>query len=113
MRVSLPKLRCLEDDPDPEPDRNTVSVRSYAFVFAPPPYGPQQVGIQLPRYTPKGYTIAAAALVDVACPLADRVLERGELLIVTADNLRLLHFTEESGMFRRVGLTDSEKAEAR
>jgi hypothetical protein len=52
-------------------------------------------------------------IVDLAHQPADRVLERGELLIVPADNLRLLHFIEESGMFRRVGLTNSEKAEAR
>ena len=29
------------------------------------------------------------------------MLEKGEQLIVTADNLRLLHLIEESGMFRR------------
>jgi hypothetical protein len=32
-----------------------------------------------------------------------RVLERGELLIVTADNMALLRFVEDSGMFRRAG----------
>jgi hypothetical protein len=48
MRVTLPKLRCLEDDP-PEPDRNTISVRSHAFVFAPPRHGPQQIGIVFGR----------------------------------------------------------------
>src|SRR5262249_46058400 len=100
MRVTLPRVRCLEDEP---PDLPTLvnPPRQYVFIFAPPPYGPQVIGLQFPRYTPKGYTIAAAALVDVACPLADRVLERGEMLIVTADNLRLLHFIEATGMFRR------------
>jgi len=32
---------------------------------------------------------------------ADRVLERGELLIVAGDNMALLRFVEECGMFRR------------
>jgi hypothetical protein len=30
-------------------------------------------------------------------------LERGELLIVTADNMALLRFIEGSGMFQRTG----------
>ena len=34
-------------------------------------------------------------------PLADRVLEKGERLIVTADSIALLRVIEESGMFRR------------
>jgi len=109
MRVSLPKLRCLEDEPSNLFTMNK-SPRSHVFVFAPPPYGPQVIGLQFPTFTPKGYTITAAAIVSPDYPLADRVLERGERLIVTADNLRLLHFIEASGMFRRVGLTDGEKA---
>jgi len=36
-------------------------------------------------------------IVDLACQPADRVLERGELLIVTADNMALLRFIEDSG----------------
>ena len=100
MRVSLPRLRCLEDEP---PGFTNVgkAQRHFTFIFAPPPCGPQVIGIQFPTFTPKGYTITAAAIVSADYPLADRVLERGELLIVTADNLRLLHFIEDSGMFRR------------
>ena len=100
MRVSLPRLRCLKDEPTPNGSRATEQ-RHFVFVFAPPPYGPQVIGLQFPTFTPKGYTITAAAIVSADYPLADRVLEKGELLIVTADNLRLLHFIEESGMFRR------------
>jgi hypothetical protein len=39
-------------------------------------------------------------IVDLAYQPADRVLERDELL--TSDNLRLLHFIEDSELFRRV-----------
>jgi hypothetical protein len=100
MRVSLPRVRCLEDDLT-DLVVTTKSNRQHAFVFAPPPYGPQRAGLQFPSYTPKGYTIAAAALVNPESLLADRVLERGELLIVTADNMALLRFIEGSGMFQR------------
>jgi len=71
--------------------------------------GPHQIGIEFPRYTAGGYVIAKAVIVSPDYPLGDRVLERGELLIVTADHMALLRFIEDSGMFRRVGLTDSQK----
>jgi len=105
VRVSLPRLRCLEDEPSTLYPGNNVSEppRQHVFVFAPPPCGPQRAGLQFPSYTPKGYTIAAAALVNPESLLADRVLERGELLIVTADNMALLRFIEGSGMFQRTG----------
>jgi hypothetical protein len=44
-------------------------------------------------------------IVDLAHQPADPVLERGELLIVTADNVALLRVIEGCGMFPRVGLT--------
>jgi len=107
MRVTLPKLRCLEDEPSTLCTMNNVSEspRQHVFVFAPPPYGPQVIGLQFPTFTPKGYTITAAAIVSADYPLADRVLARGERLIVTADNMALLRFIEDSGMFQRVGRT--------
>ena len=102
MRVSLPRLRCLEDEPvRGNPAENAGKPRTFAFVFAPPRYGPQQIGIQFPRYTQFGYQLTKALIVDVGRQPADRVLERGELLIVTADNMALLRFVEECGMFRR------------
>ena len=100
MRVSLPRLRCLEDTP---PSFSTMAkqTRHHTFIFAPPPYGPQQIGIVFPRYTAGGYPIIEAVIVSPDYQSVDRVLEKGELLIVTADNLQLLHFIEDSGMFRR------------
>ena len=44
-------------------------------------------------------------IVDLDYHPADRMLERGELLIVTADNVALLRVIEGCGMFPRVGLT--------
>ena len=102
MRVSLPRLRCLEDEPSTLSTMDNAP-RRHVFVFTPPPYGPQVIGLQFPTFTPKGYTITAAAIVNPDYPLADCVLERGERLIVTADNMALLRFIEDSGMFRRVG----------
>ena len=104
MRVSLPKLRCLEDEPvRGNPAENAGKPRTFTFIFAPPPYGPQVIGLQFPTFTPKGYTITAAAIVNPHYPLADRVLEPGDPLIIT-DNVALLRFIEACGMFRRVGL---------
>jgi hypothetical protein len=102
MRVSLPRVRCLEDKPS-RSDLSTTdkSPRQHAFVFAPPPYGPQQIGIVFSRYDWYGNPVTKPVIVNLAYQPADRVLERGELLIVTGDNLRLLHFIEDSGMFRR------------
>jgi hypothetical protein len=100
MRVSLPRVRCLEDA-RPETGQKLSGNRTHVFVFAPPPYGPQVIGLQFPTFTPKGYTITAAAIVSADYPLADRVLEKGERLIVTADSIALLRVIEESGMFRR------------
>ena len=103
MRVTLPKLRCLEDESaspngtELVPERDT---RAHVFVFTPPPYGPQVIGLQFPTFTPKGYTITAAAIVSADYPLADRVLEPGDPLIIT-DNVALLRFIEACGMFRR------------
>jgi hypothetical protein len=77
-----------------------------------PRYGPKQIGIQFPRYDGWGHPLTKTVIVDLAYQPADRVLERGELLIVTSDNMALLRVIEGCGMFRRVGLTDSEKAEA-
>src|SRR5262252_9495331 len=116
MRVTLPKLRCLKDEfsHDEKIPLNLVNgevynsvvngkaVRQHVFVFMPPPYGPQVIGLQFPTFTPKGYTITTAAIVSADYPLADRVLERGDPLIIT-DNMALLRFIEDSGMFRRTG----------
>ena len=59
MRVSLPRLRCLE------PSKSDFSIidksnRHHTFVFSPPRYGPQQIGIQFPRYTQFGYQLTKA-----------------------------------------------------
>ena len=102
--MSLPRLRWLED----EPRSNGATSRQHVFVFTPPPYGPQQIGIQFPRYTPFGQVLTKALIVDVGRQPADRVLERGELLIVTADNVLMLRFIEASALFQRTG-----KAEGR
>jgi hypothetical protein len=102
---------CLEDEPNLANGEvynsvvNGKNVRAHAFVFAPPPYGPQQIGIQFPHYDHWGNEVIKAMIIDTARQPADRVISSGEKLIVTADNLRLLHFIEESGMFRRVGVT--------
>ena len=98
VKVSLPRLRCLEE---PHIVRHPNNGRARVFVFTPPPYGPQSIGIQFPTFTPKGYEVAAAALVNPESLLADRVLEPGELLIDTADNLPMLRFIQSCGMFQR------------
>jgi hypothetical protein len=86
-------------------DRNyPPSQRQHVFVFAPPRYGPEQIGIQFPRYDAWGNEVIKCMIVDLGHQPADRVLERGEQLIVTADNMALLRFIEDSGMFRRAGL---------
>jgi hypothetical protein len=77
----------LEDDEgfshdEKNPENGT---RQYAFVFAPPPCGPDQIGIVFSRYDAWGRPILMPFFVDVGREPADRVLERGELLIVTAD----------------------------
>ena len=102
MRVSLPKLRCLEDEDEIVSNGNNQQ-RQHIFVFAPPPYGPQQIGIVFPRYTAGGYLITTAVIVSPDYQSADRILEKGERLIVTADNMALLRFIEDSGMFQRTG----------
>jgi len=103
MRVSLPRVRCLEDDgldaSSPNSSAPTHS-RQHVFIFAPLPDGPPVIGLQFPTFTPKGYTITAAAIVNPHYPLADRVLEPGDPLIIT-DNVALLRFIEDCGMFRR------------
>jgi hypothetical protein len=93
-------VRCLDDETRVVTSGNN---RQHAFVFAPPRCGPHQIGIQFPRYDGWGHPLTKALIVDVAYQPADRVLERGELLIVTADNMALLRFVEDSGMFQRVG----------
>jgi hypothetical protein len=110
MRITLPRVRCLDDA---TPNMEKSARRGHVFVFAPSRYGPKQIGIVFGRDDHWGRPLTKTMIVDLEYQPADRVLERGELLIVTADNLRLLHFIEASGMFRRAGLTDTEKAEAR
>jgi hypothetical protein len=68
--------------------------RHFVFIFTPPRYGPQQIGIVFSRYDWYGNPVTKPVIVNLAYQPADRVLERGERLIVTADNLRLLHFIE-------------------
>jgi hypothetical protein len=106
MRVSLPRVRCLEDESKSNA-KHAAHLRQHAFVFAPPRYGPKQIGIQFARLDGWGNELTKCMIVDIAYQPADRVLERGEVIIVTADNLRLLHFIEASGMFRRVGLAEA------
>jgi len=101
MRVSLPRVRCLEDEPESNGQQAAHLARQHVFVFEPPRCGPHQIGIQFPRYDGWGRPILKPLIVDVGRQPADRVLERGELLIVTADNMALLRFIEDSGMFRR------------
>jgi hypothetical protein len=102
MRITLPKVRCLEDEPKSN-RAPVVDLRQHAFVFAPPRYGPQTIGIVFGRDDHWGNPLTRTVIVDLNHQPADRVLERGELLIVTADNLRLLHVIEAGGMFRRAG----------
>jgi hypothetical protein len=78
-------------------------LRQHVFVFAPPRCGPHQIGIVFPRYDGWGNEVMKPFIVNLAYQPADRVLERGELLIVTTDHLALLRFIEDSGMFQRVG----------
>jgi hypothetical protein len=63
---------------------------------------PRQIGIVFGRDDHWGNPLTKTVIVDLNHQPADRILERGELLIVTADNLRLVHFIEDSGVFRRV-----------
>jgi hypothetical protein len=102
MRVSLPRLRCLEDEPKSNGQHAAHLARQHVFAFSAPHYGPRQIGIQFPRHDGWGNELTKCMIVDIARQPADRILERGELLIVTADNLRLVHFIEDSGVFRRV-----------
>ena len=100
MRVSLVKLRCLDDESNRQRP-TSQDERQLVFRFEPPVFGPHQIGIQFPRYDFWGRPLTKAVIVNLAYQPADRVLERGELLIVTADNMALLRFVEECGMFRR------------
>jgi hypothetical protein len=102
MRITLPRVRCLEDEPARDRAKEHVPERAHVFLFAPPRYGPQRIGIVFGREDHWGNPIMKPVIVDLNHQPADRVLERGELLIVTADNLRLVHFIEDSGVFRRV-----------
>jgi hypothetical protein len=102
MRVSLPALRCLDDESN-RPSTSQVE-RQYTFVFTPPWCGPHQIGIQFPRHDRWGRPILKPP--DRRCgPPAGRPGASGELLIVTADNMALLRFIEieDSRMFQRVG----------
>src|SRR5262245_53261699 len=98
MRITLPRLRCLEDA-TPEPSGRPE--RHHTFIFAPPRYGPQQIGIQFARLDGWGNELIKGMIGDLAYQPADRVLERGEIIVVTADNVGLLRVIESSGMFRR------------
>jgi hypothetical protein len=100
MRVSLPRLRCLKDQPD-NVSLKSEPQRQHVFVFAPPRCGPNQIGIVFGREDRWGRPIMRPFIVNLAYQLANRVLERGQLPIVTADNMALLRFIEECGMFRR------------
>ena len=72
MRVSLPALRCLDDESN-RPSTSQVE-RQYTFVFTPPWCGPHQIGIQFPRHDRWGRPILKPLIVDVARQPADRVL---------------------------------------
>jgi hypothetical protein len=95
-------VRCLEDESGHYPEW-VKSERQHVFVFTPPRCGPNQIGIVFSRYDWYGNPVTKPVIVNLAYQPADRVLERGELLIVTADNMALLRFVEECGMFRPVG----------
>jgi hypothetical protein len=64
----------------------------------PPRCGPHHIGIVFGRDDRWGRSLTKRLIVDLAYQPAYRVLERGELLMVTADNMALLRFIEDSGV---------------
>ena len=75
MRVSLPALRCLDDESNRRRNLSASQAeRQYVFIFTPPRCGPHQIGIQFPRYDRWGRPILKPLIVDVARQPADRVL---------------------------------------
>jgi hypothetical protein len=98
MRITLPRLRCLDGA---KRTKKRCETRHHVFVFTPPRGGPHQIGIVFSRYDWYGNPVTKPIIVNLAYQPADRVLTAGELLIVTADNMALLRFVEECGMFQR------------
>jgi len=101
MCVTLPRLRCLELDDEDEDEAEDAPTREHVFVFAPPRCGPLRVGIYFGRLDGWGNELIQCMIVDLAYQPADRILERGEVIVVPADNVGLLRVIESSGMFRR------------
>jgi hypothetical protein len=106
MVVTLPKLRCLTDEPDllkstdsPQPN-GRPQVRQESFVFDPGPDDPDRTGIMFGLLDRHDIPLTAPTLVPADSKLADRVFTRGEIIVVSADNPRLMHFVKGNRMFR-------------